>query len=307
MKKVYHDLIITPKIVEKRMLKYQRRERRRLPPVSVNETLDAFQYEQDLVYNDCQSLLKLVGNLSRSESDKSHALRLQSNYRVRAWLTTDESSILLVNGRTQPRPDSEVSLLVARISSRLLEYHEILDATPTRTVVLPLVFFCGQHRDRRRDVNSNPSELAMSLFLQLVDRARQFVDSAFLQRCRSQVDPRDTAKICRMLGELITQLKDNFFVVIIIDGLRYFAQIPENRQQIKEIISQLVKIYRSSPAATLKFLFSSPTRMEFLEEFFEDEEILNLPRSISSDNSSGVMKWKQPIETFGDVSGISSV
>ncbi|KAI1776930.1 hypothetical protein F4818DRAFT_457514 [Hypoxylon cercidicola] len=139
----------------------------------------------------------------------------------------------------------------------------------------------------------------MSLFLQLIDRGREFVDSAFLQRCRSQVDPRDTASVCHMLGELIMRLGDNVFVVIIIDGLRYFTQTSDTYQQLKGIISHLVAIYTSRPATTLKFLFSSPTRMEFLEDLFKDEEILNLPRSTPDNNSHGVMKWKRPIETSG--------
>ncbi|KAI4870116.1 hypothetical protein F4820DRAFT_443594 [Hypoxylon rubiginosum] len=142
----------------------------------------------------------------------------------------------------------------------------------------------------------------MSLFLQLIDRGRQSVDSAFLRRFRSQVDPRDAASICGMLGELIARLGDSVFVVIIIYSLRYFAQMPEACQQLKGIISHLVTIYKSSPTATLKFLFSNPTRVELLEDLFKNEEILNLPQSTSNNNSPDVMKWERPIETFGDVS-----
>jgi hypothetical protein len=71
-------------------------------------------------------------------------------------------------------------------------------------------------------------------------------------------------------------------LIIIVDNLRFFTHPQERSDGTKYLVSRLVNLYRDRPAAALKLLFASPTKCEFDEEFFEDGEILALPRDISS-------------------------
>jgi hypothetical protein len=146
--------------------------------------------------------------------------------------------------------------------------------------IIPLGFFCGQHRDWQTDDNGNPEELAMSLLLQLIDRGRQVLNSTVLRQCYERLRPGDISSICSMFKALILSLDSEIVVVLVVDGLRFFAQPRERAQGTEDVITRLVALYRDRPTATLKFLFASPTRSEFVEEYFADEEVLELPRDM---------------------------
>jgi hypothetical protein len=99
----------------------------------------------------------------------------------RPWLTLDEPSLLFLNGRAEPRPNSKTSIFVAKMFQQPLQYYEIESSLDnTNTAIVPLGFFHGQHRDRQKDSNGNPEELAMSLLLQLIDRGRCVLDPVVL-------------------------------------------------------------------------------------------------------------------------------
>jgi len=244
-----------------------------------------FCYDSEMMPTDCGDILRILLPSRRPNStkdfDEQRVVAIQSNPRIRAWLVLAQPSMLLVNGRTSSQPRSEVSVVSAKVAKRLLELHEsqrqmgnsLVQRRASSPVVIPLIFFCGQHRDWRRDPNGNPSELAMSLLLQLVDRGREVLPAAALQRFRQVTNPEKISSICSSLRALIGSLKSNAFVVIIIDGLKFFSQPEERHEQTRDVVSRLVSLFRDRPTdATLKFLFMSTTRSESLEDLFEDDE-----------------------------------
>ena len=254
-----------------------------LPDIDPDHILAHFLYDLDLVRDDCAALAKGANRSGRTSHDASRLTALQTHPRLRAWLTLDEPSLLLLNGRAESRPDSEVSLFTARVFQQLLVHHEThSDQKEGDARIIPLGFFCGQHRDWQRDDNGNPEELAMSLLLQLIDRGRDVLDSAVLRQCYERLRPGDVASICVMLESLILSLGPGVVVIMVVDGLRFFAQPRERSNGTKDVVTRLVGLYRDRPAATLKFLFASPTMSEFVEELFTDEEVLELPRDISN-------------------------
>jgi hypothetical protein len=245
--------------------------------------LGHFLYDRDLVRTDCAALAKRANRLGRTSHDASRLAALQTNPRLRAWLTIDEPSLLLLNGRADPRPDSEVSLFTAKVFQQLLAHHDTYsDQEAAGARIIPLGFFCGQHRDWLTDDNGNPEELAMSLLLQLIDRGRGVLDSAVLWQCYERLRPGDVASICSMFETLVLSLGSGVVVIVVVDGLRFFAQPRERCNGTKDVVTRLVTLHRDRPAATLKFLIASPTMSEFVEELFTEDEVLELPRDMSS-------------------------
>jgi len=254
-----------------------------LPDIDPEQILSRFLYDREMVREDCAALAKRANRSGRTSHDASRLAALQTNPRLRAWLTVDEPSLLLLNGRAEARPCSEVSLFTAQVFQQLLAHDaRYSDQEAAGARIIPLGFFCGQHRDWQTDDNGNPEELAMSLLLQLIDRGRGVLDPAVLWQWFERLSPGDITSICSMFEALICSLGSGVVVVMVVDGLRFFAQPRERCNGTKDVVTRMVTLYRDRPAATLKFLFASPTMSEFVEELFTDEEVLELPREMSS-------------------------
>lgn len=174
-----------------------------------------------------------------------------------------------------------MSLYAAKIVDRLLEHHrERAKTSDSGAVVIPLAFFCGQHRDWERDDHGSPEELAMSLLLQLVDRGRHHLDPEILQRFSADTTGGDIDSICSMFSHLIGSLGREVIVIMIVDGLRFFAQPKERAHGIEAVVTHLVQVYRREQQAMLKMLFTSPTKSYFVEHLFDEEEKLEMPRDV---------------------------
>lgn len=269
--------------------------RRRSEP-NVGILLANFFYERDLVINDYQALMKLLSPQRNSGTNHDRILAIEATFRVQAWLVIDEPSLLLIDGRAESRRDVEVSVFVARIVHQLHCWQaEVDEFGPDAPEIVPVAFFCGRHR-QRQDTNSNPTELAMSLLLQLIDRHRAGFRPSLIQKLGLELDPRNMSSICSKVEELIMKLRKNVVLILLVDGLIHFTQDEVQTSQTRELISCLIGIYRKRPAATLKLLFSSPTRPDFVEDLFLEKELLRLPRSVASAHSPHNMRWKKPVE-----------
>lgn len=259
--------------------------------------LQRFLYERDLVRDDCAALYK---HRQRAQSRKQYASRLtsiQGSPRLRAWLTVDESSLLLVNGRTDLRPDSETSIHSAEVFQRLLQHNE-MQGRPDKSgaMIIPIGFFCGQHRDWQFDSNGSPEELAISLLLQLIDHGREVLDPIALRQCYEQLQPGNIVSIFMAFESLVLSLGATVVLILMIDGLRFFAQPRERLQATRDVVSRLVELFRKGTTATMKLMFSSPTKSDFVEDLFADEEILEMPRDISGAMLSSPARQRVVIE-----------
>lgn len=271
----------------------------RVPDIDPESILAHFLYERNLVPEDSATLAKRSKHLRARSRDASRLIALQNNPRLRAWLTVDEPSLLLLNGRADPQPDSDVSLFTSKLYQQLLAHHQIHTGQDVhRAHIIPLAFFCGQHSDWQLDSNGAPGELAMNLLLQLIDLGRKAIDPAVLQHCYEHLRPGDIASILSMFEALISSLRPNVVVIIIVDGLRFFAQPRERCHGTREVVTRLVDIYRSMSDgnASLKILFASPTRSEFVQDVFIDDEILELPRDLPGGMSKSPLRQRRILE-----------
>ena len=261
------------------------------------DILSRFLYEPDLIANDCEALKKQLHQLHRIPINERRLAILQSNIRLRAWLMVNEPSMLLLNGRADPRQGSEISQFSVMLLESLQKQQETQNESKASVVaVIPLAFFCGQHRDWQRDPNANPEEAAMSLMLQFIDRYQDSINLGILRQCYEHTNPGDLASICDSFESLVMTLESNVIVVLILDGLRHFTQPRKRREKTRYLISRLVGMYRKPPRATFKLLLTSPTRSDFVEDHFEESELLNLPRDLPASPTNTRFKQNEDID-----------
>lgn len=147
--------------------------------------------------------------------------------------------------------------------------HEAID-------FIPLAYFGSQHLNYYRDVAAAPTEMAMSLLLQLLDRYRGF-SSNVLRQTKDHIDPYDLHGIFDSLGCLVKRLPENVVVYLVVEGTSHFNTPPERQKGMQDAVENIVDIYRQQSKATLKFVFVSATRSRNLEYLFDDDEIFNVP------------------------------
>lgn len=147
--------------VESRLRANQRRRKmpKQLARIYLAKFLEDFQYEQDLVFQDCLSLTRRFGVINLGETAEMYLTAMQCSYQMRVFLTADEPSLLAVTGHCDPQPDSEISLLAAKVVERLFVITQTRDPGEKFAKIIPLVFFCGKHRNRQRDPYTNPTEV----------------------------------------------------------------------------------------------------------------------------------------------------
>lgn len=237
--------------------------------------LEDFYYDQDLVVQDCDYFHSRLAATSIGELEQKYLIAIQHSSQLRDFLTVDESAILAIIGHCNPQPESGISLWTAKVVQRVFHITQGHEPTEDIVKIIPMVFFCGRHRNRT-DPNFSPVELALSLLLQLIDRHRDHINPEFLDRCRLYMSPPDIRSVCDALEEAICSLDGNVILVVIIEGLEFFAQAAEMREPTRHLVHTLVDIYRSRPKATMKFLFTSSSNLNLFENVLEDSEVLEI-------------------------------
>lgn len=247
------------------------------PVLSAEIVLSELMYEPDLVPRDIDDILRHGTMPLHHRLQSRRVTAIQGNPRVQAWLTLDESSILLVNGNAASHLDLSTSFFSARVVRTLVEqasqYRENLE-------IVPLAYFCGQHQSFIRDSAASPSELTMSLLLQLVDRHRGF-DAADLRRCLDDTDPKDVGSIIESFGTLLGHLPSRAIVYLVVDSVEHFSRPDPRRAEFQDVLLQLVDLFHLQKRAKLKILFTCTQRGVLLDDLnlLADDEIVNIPMS----------------------------
>ncbi|KAF7537884.1 hypothetical protein G7Z17_g12766 [Cylindrodendrum hubeiense] len=248
------------------------------PAISVEDILENNLYEPELVPADCEKVFRLR-HVPGYDLDEDLVSTVQQHPRFRSWLTLNESSLLFVDTRSEnPTCSLEMPIVTAQIYRDIFDFssEHMAGEHGISTDLLCLVFFCSQHKNFTKDANGSPSELAMSLLLQLVDQYRGF-DSHYVTLAFDKLDPTDVESICSVLEALITQLPADVILIVSIDDFKAFTQPPERKRKTIELIERLLDFHRGNEyAATVKFLFGNSTRRGFSDDLFVEDEILRI-------------------------------
>lgn len=252
--------------------------------------LEKFQYDPSLSAKDRHSLLRTSASLSKK--DESRALWLTQNVRLRAWLTVDETSLLLVAGNAQHRPASPTSLVSAKLAA----------AAAGNVNMVVSSFFCGRHTDASVDADARPSELAMSLLLQLVDQYRGF-GTGVVRKCVDALEPECVRSVCGAVGRLVRELPSTVIWFCVVDGIGFFAD-GERRGDMLRVLRCLVRAVRRAGGQRVKLLVTTPGRWVEAEDCFGMDEVLVMPSVCSAAGRLTESKW---MESLGDdIAGAST-
>ncbi|ORY68314.1 uncharacterized protein BCR38DRAFT_385787 [Pseudomassariella vexata] len=261
------------------------------PAPDVSDILKRYLYDPELIPTDCENVLKIPLRAGH-DIEEDRVVAIQNHPRFNAWLALNESSLLFINANSDPTSNLEMSVVSAKTFQRAIDVSN--EQKGSATELIPLAFFCSQHRDYRKDENGHPAELAMSMLLQLLDSHRDF-DSEDLEVVMDELNPQDITSICAMFGFFLAKLPSNAIVILIVDGLRFFAQPADRRKRMGEVVEHLVEIYRQQSAATLKFLFANSTEADFVEHLLSDDEVLRIPRDLIRVGGYSTWMWKRPV------------
>lgn len=247
------------------------------PSISAETVLNELMYEPDLVPRDIDTILRQGTMPLHHKLQPRRVTAIQENPRVQAWLTLDESSILMVNGNSASHLDLSTSFFSARVVRTLVEQASQYQGN---LEIVSLAYFCGQHQNFTQDAAASPSELGMSLLLQLVDRHREF-DAADLRLCLDDTDPNSVGSIFESLGTLLGHLPSRAIVYLVLDGVEHFARPDLRRAEFQDVLVQLVDMFQVQKRAKLKILFTSAQRAVLLDDLdlLADDEIVNIPMS----------------------------
>lgn len=273
-----------------------------VPTAEAEDLLKRYQYDPTLVPTDCEKLLEFpFSQTSLIDEDRIHAIK--SNIRFKTWVVVNESALLLMNANSPSASNLDMSFVSAQALQHAVEVStRAAEQTNARSQLIPLAFFCSRHSDYSRDVYATPEELGISLLLQLVDAYRGF-DPEDLAAVSEGLRPDENGQITGLggildiFGHLVSRLPGSVIVILIVDGLKYFAQPRRRRDRMADLVAGLVAVYRAEHAATLKFLFANSTRTtDYLQDLFSDDEILQLPRDSNVEQGYNTGSWAKRID-----------
>jgi hypothetical protein len=242
----------------------------REPKADKNIIWEAFQYDKSLAKQDCLDLTP--SRAARRSLDDTRMTLIEKSPLLRGWLGLNRPCLLLLNGRSRLRQRSEVSAVLARTCL------ELVDHAKETHILITLCFFCGRHAGAD-DSLGNANEIVLNLLSQLIEHYDGFT-SDDLQECLKDTEPEQAESVAASFRKLIEKLPGDYIVVIVIDGLNFFATPMDRQEETRIVVEQLTNIWRARPAAMLKMLFATPTHAEFVEDLFQSDETLNMPREV---------------------------
>ncbi|KAF6835973.1 hypothetical protein CMUS01_05568 [Colletotrichum musicola] len=246
--------------------------------VSAEEILEKYIYEPGLVPTDSDNILKLR-HRPGYDFDEGLVSTIKSHPRLITWLTLNESSLIYVDTRSESRTYSlEMPLVIVEIFQNLGDFARQYASTndESNANLICLTFFCSQHRDLARDPNAAPTELAMSLLLQLLCQQRYY-DPGQLESAFGDLEPTNIESICATFEILLSWVPATTAVYLMVDDLRAFAQPPQRLIETIEVVQRFKHIHsKGNYRSILKFLFANSTRNETLDELFTEDETLRI-------------------------------
>ena len=236
------------------------------PPV---ESETVFPADISAVSQDIQNVIRQGKRLKTNSQSKGNWLL--HNKAFQAWLISDASSTLVVNGNAEGREHiSPMSL----VSAFLLQS---LNGTDTASTIS---FFCGLHLAGHDDMRG-PQGLARSLISQLLatmyasDLA--ILENDFHQQLEAHAS--DVAMLMELFFSLVKRLPQEFVLFCVIDGISLFEK-QQYEQETRIVFQKLSQIAQAeSQGGLFKLLLTSPSSSRCAKEFFPKESTIIIPKN----------------------------
>ncbi|KAI9150606.1 NAD(P)H azoreductase [Paramyrothecium foliicola] len=265
--------------------------------IAAEDLLARYLYDQDMVPTDCENVLRLR-HMPGYDNDDNLISTICFHPRFLSWLTLNESSLLYLDTRSgDPVCGVEMSIATAETFQNVHHFSDKYNdmGYGTKGAIICLAFFCSQHTDFLGDVNGSPTELAMSLLLQLVDQFRGF-SSGELERLSRELNPSDIESICNCFEKLVINIPADVILVLMIDDLKFFMEPSERRIGTLEVVKRLLDMHRRRKyAAVVKFMIANSIKSPFIDELFTEDESLRIWEPMSSWDGCAIGTLVQPL------------
>lgn len=255
--------------------------------ISPKALLEELEHDPSILPNDLRTVLHWGENLSLQEQDR--AVHIIQHQKARDWLLAATNGVLLINGN-EPELDASV-----HATSFVLAH--LVNSIAATDSMLCMYWFCGQHRNARRDRNATAASIVCSLINQLLEQHKGFDLYFFKRRHLHAVRDRDLETLCNVLDELIAQLPKNTVLFCTLDWLACL----EDSKRSSDVYYLVERLYQVASAphpngAKFKLLFSHPGGPFRAGRVVSRTDSLVVPESIDGEGMGfSKLRWNSQI------------
>ena len=209
--------------------------------------------------------------------------------RLHAWLISTQPSALFVNGNHDASArQSPISYVCAKLMDSICT--RATGMRPRYPLILAQAFFCGQHIDLE-DPESGLIGMMRSLLSQLIINYNSFDVSTMRQLMN--INSFDIGELCVIFSNLIGKLPRRYPVLCIIDGITLYEDLSNQCEAAIQATKTLLEVMEGckSRGCIFKLLMTSPGTSRILYREFEEEEIIWMPKKVSSHGGLTPAKW----------------
>lgn len=259
----------------------------------------------DIAEEDASILLNVIGNLSFGSQDRAAALIMSPV--LQQWLTSTVSSPLIANGQMYSSEEetrqSPLSYFCAKLVDSISPSKMTMRSAESRGI-FAVQWFCGQHTNfydygpGMSDYDAHPPGMLSNMLGQLI--VQLFRHPVLPQLDHLSVIRQDPplSELCSLFTSLVEALPMGSILFIVIDGISYYED-EDRREECMEVLSMLTNMTRGDPGfihrCLIKLLVTAPLRSHWVQDLFEDTEILNLDEYIAPNGGFTASQWDMGI------------
>lgn len=255
----------------------------------------------DAAAKDVSILLHIVGNLSPGSQDR--AVALITSPVMQKWLTSTVSLPLIINGQMFSSEgeirQSPLSYFCAKLVDSILPARTP-SQTPINHAVFAVCWFCGQHTNWNdygpgvTDYDAHPPGMLSNMLGQLIVLLLQRSSLPQLDHLSLPGNDLKLSEVCTLFSLLVEALPRGAILFIVIDGISYYED-EERLEECMEVLSTLTEVTRASSGfangCVVKMLVTAPLRSHYVQDLFEDSEILDLDEYIPPSGGFTALQW----------------
>ena len=251
--------------------------------------------DENILARDVSVQLNLIYSLSLPSQDRAVALIM--SLRVQEWLTSTSSCAMLINGQMfaseYEARQSPLSYFCAKLVDGILARPTEIDQE-TRSPVIVVSWFCGQHTNIQEDFDAHPPGLLSNFLSQLL---HQLLENSLEATAKDLILPSHNlqlADLCKIFIQLVNALPTGTILFCVIDGITYYEDA-DRRDECMEVLSMLTDLTAQNQDMTdgplIKLLVTAPLRSHYVQRLFEDEDIMNMDEKYAPNGGFTAMQW----------------
>ena len=259
--------------------------------------------DSHIAAKDASTLLHIVGNMSSRSQDR--AVAVISSPIMQQWLTRTVSLPLIVNGQMYTSEEdirqSPLSYFCAKLVESILTPRTSSQLAKSRAV-FAVRWFCGQHTNfydygpGRTDYDAHPPGMLRNMLAQLIVQLLECPSLPQLDHVSAPRENPPLSELCSLFPLLVEALPRGSILFIVIDGISYYED-EGRREECMEVLSMLAEVTHEGLGlgkdCLVKMLVTSPLRSHYVEDLFDDTEILNLDEYISPSGGFTALQWNK--------------